>query len=222
MESSKVQGESRWFGALALGPIAAAVLGELNGHPDLWFWFLLPCSAFGFLLGRTIDQQDVTCDQKQQSQRSAQSSKDLAWQNIVRDYGAFLEQWFQSKEVGGIYDVRILPHPKRDIERALITGILTTNDADARNMLEGGVVMLAEFQEQVGPTPLSPTPGLTDALDEFGRSDKPEEALDRLCKTLANIENQKDQTRLADVQQRVKWDEDRYIRAIEKARSASR
>jgi hypothetical protein len=232
---------TKWFGALFLGPLVAGILANVSGHPDLLLWFILPCSVAGFLFGRMIDQQDEARDEKGSADTIAQTPHPVGWQQIVRAYGAFLEQWFKRRDFGAIYDVELLPYPKAEIEHALVTGIITVknarvldsidpeegielpplNDARMRDWLEAALVTLADFQESVGTEPLSLRPGFADALQEFERSDRKDEARNHLIRQIAAADHSEkvDQKPFIEFQAKVRADQARYSHLIAQARA---
>ncbi len=62
---------------------------------------------------------------------------------IVCDYGALLSE---PSALGIVRDIRSLPHPKEGIKAALLTLLPLTEDAQMREHLRSGYVLLADFQ----------------------------------------------------------------------------
>jgi hypothetical protein len=69
-------------------------------------------------------------------------------EKIVKDYGAALES-----RKSQLVDASELPHPKPVIKRAMIAAISITQDAKMREALKSSFVLLADWQEGVGPGP---------------------------------------------------------------------
>jgi len=141
---------------------------------------------------------------------------------IIHDYGAVLERWSSSREVGGIYDTSLLPHPKVRIELALIAGMASIEDAGTVGMLEGALIFLADFQDGVGQQPLSPAPGFAELLIQVDQARKAgdSDAIKHLITRIASLDQGIDQERLVEFQAKVEADQMRYADIITRAREA--
>lgn len=71
---------------------------------------------------------------------------------IIQDFGAYQER---NPGVGEIRDLSNLPHSKQEILDAIYFAIVLGEDEPMRQSLAAGAVMLANFQEGVGPKPLT-------------------------------------------------------------------
>jgi hypothetical protein len=75
-------------------------------------------------------------------------------QTVVQDFGALI----QTVQPGTYYDVSMLPHSKDTILKSLLYALKVTDDAQLREHIKTGLVFLSQFQEGVGPSPISPVP----------------------------------------------------------------
>lgn len=71
---------------------------------------------------------------------------------IISQYGSYIEN---HPPVGEIRDVSELPHPKEEILDAITLEIVRENNDQRVEALKAGAIMLANFQENVGPKPLT-------------------------------------------------------------------
>jgi hypothetical protein len=71
---------------------------------------------------------------------------------VVNMYGALLAR--RAAGLGIIADASELPYPKRTIKAALQIAIRQTSDSQIKEQLKVGYISLADWQEEVGPTPL--------------------------------------------------------------------
>jgi hypothetical protein len=69
-------------------------------------------------------------------------------QKIVNDYGAAIES-----RKSAFADDSELPNPKPVIKAAMIAAIQVVQDAKARELLKTNFVLLADWQEGIGPGP---------------------------------------------------------------------
>ena len=70
---------------------------------------------------------------------------------ILADFRAYIEQ---QPSIGKIFDVKCLPHDKQIILDAICLEIVGEDDEKKSGLMKACAVMLADFQEGVGDTPL--------------------------------------------------------------------
>jgi len=85
---------------------------------------------------------------------AADQKTDSEWQQVVRDYGRYIER----NPISGvkIRDAACLPSPKQGIKQALIRELLLEADEERVARLKTMLLILADFQDGVGPKPLNP------------------------------------------------------------------
>lgn len=75
-------------------------------------------------------------------------------EEVVRGFGAVIEKI----DLNSFYDVSQLPYEKDEILTSLLTAIRLAPDDTTWRHLETALILLAQFQEDVGPHPISPLP----------------------------------------------------------------
>lgn len=114
-------------------------------------------------------------------------------EQIVSEYGSYIEN---HPPVGEIRDVSELPYPKDEILDAITLEIIRESSDQTVEAMKACAIMLADFQEKVGPMPLSIL-GLSDAnlLSMISVVKKDENALgsmiDHLKETMNNTDKEK-------------------------------
>ncbi|MBH0190087.1 MAG: hypothetical protein HP493_14920 [Nitrospira sp.] len=85
------------------------------------------------------------------SSRDVQKVTDKEWQQIVIDFGRYIED---NPSVGAISDSSCLPHPKQAIKEAFVRELLSEADEYRFQCMKATLLALAEFQDGVGSEPL--------------------------------------------------------------------
>lgn len=73
-------------------------------------------------------------------------------EQIISEYGSYIED---HPPVGEIRDVSELPYPKEEIIDAITLEIVRENNDERIKAMKACAIMLADFQENVGPKPLT-------------------------------------------------------------------
>ncbi|MCX5813609.1 MAG: hypothetical protein NT178_13845 [Proteobacteria bacterium] len=118
---------------------------------------------------------------------AAQNKKDAKRrEQIISEYGSYLENhpW----NGGEIRDVSNLPYPKKDILEAITSEMVQESNSQRVEVMKACAMMLADFQENVGPKPLTMF-GLssTDILSMLSAVKKDEGVLDGTIDRLKEI-----------------------------------
>jgi hypothetical protein len=155
--------------------IGAGIVWWLAG----WKWALIPAAvalwlAFKSLSATLIQGHLETLHGKDDGSQSSGESKSSfnAMQDIVRRYGRTLEAHATRGSI--VSDVSMLPIPKDDLRKVLITLITAMPDGPQREQLKSGYMMLPDFQPGVGTRIIKIDPDMskgvhratTEVLDE--------------------------------------------------------
>lgn len=143
-----------------------------------------------------VDETVISSLQKRDSSIEASLTKPLKKQEvassnvddwvIIGDFGAVMEK---ADILNAFYDSSELPHPKNQIRDALIRKYNETDDAVSMNDFSNGLLALAQFQENIGSTPVRGTVNIlglerTDDLTKMAQQMEEEER--KLDKDLFN------------------------------------
>ena len=135
-------------------------------------------------------------------------------QKVVQAFGVVLE------EIDGFsfYDVSRLPYSKEEILRSVLVAIRVNADSAIQKQLENGLVFLAQFQEGVGPDPISSLPIDAPALLKAHQAGKI--SIQEMASKVANASEAVDQEKLAMLQRKSEQETEKYLRLIEHAKGA--
>lgn len=89
---------------------------------------------------------------KESSASEKNKKKAKIREKIVSEYGRYIEE---HPMVGEIRDVSELPYTKENILDAIALTILLENDDQQVEAMKACAIMLADFQENVGPKPIT-------------------------------------------------------------------
>jgi hypothetical protein len=130
-------------------------------------------------------------------------------EQIVSEYGSYIEN---HPPVGEIRDVSRLPYPKEEILDAITLEIVRENSDQRVEAMKACAIMLADFQETVGPMPLSIL-GLSDAdlLSMASVLKKDENVLDSMIDHLKETTNNADKEKY-DLFRKIADEELEYIK----------
>ncbi|MCH7778030.1 MAG: hypothetical protein IH878_16090 [Gemmatimonadetes bacterium] len=117
---------------------------------------------------------------------------------IIGDFGALMEKGIDPITY---YDVSMLPHAKEDILKALLISIKFSSDPTLREHFKVALVFLAQFQEGVGPNPISPLPVDLAALMEA--KDAGKISIQEVILKVAEASSTVDQSKLSALKEKV-------------------
>ena len=135
-------------------------------------------------------------------------------EEIVNNFGTIID----ATQPGTFYDVAALPYEKDEIREALLAAISLTDDLNANNHLEGGMIYLTQYQEGVGPEPLSALPIDTSALS--AALDAGKISVQESAAKVAAAGNRVDKTRIAELQAQSEKEAENYLSLISEARKS--
>ena len=104
---------------------------------------------------RVIEKNRMKSSLNFESSPEIKIAKDISHENrllIISDFGRFIEN---EKDPTAIKDVNCLPHSKDKIVDAILEEYVLQNDDKILEILKTGLMFISDYQEGIGPEPLT-------------------------------------------------------------------